>query len=36
MGLGYATAVPEPGTGLLLAFGLIVFARVRRRAAVSA
>jgi hypothetical protein len=36
MGLGYATAVPEPGTGLLLVFGLLVLARTRRRAAFSA
>ena len=26
MGLGYATAVPEPGTGALLVIGLVVFA----------
>ena len=31
MGLAYATAaVPEPGTGLLLVFGLVQFALVRR------
>jgi hypothetical protein len=36
MGLGYATAVPEPSTVLLLLFGLIVFAGTRRRAAFSA
>jgi hypothetical protein len=32
MGLGYATAVPEPGTGLLIAFGLVVLASRRQRA----
>ncbi|TMA30361.1 MAG: hypothetical protein E6J87_18405 [Deltaproteobacteria bacterium] len=36
MNVGYATAVPESGTGVLLVFGLIAIARVRRRAAFSA
>jgi hypothetical protein len=36
MGLRYATAVPEPGTRLLVVFGLLALARVRRRSAFSA
>ena len=30
MSLGFAVAAPEPGTALLIAFGLIVLARRRR------
>jgi hypothetical protein len=36
MNLGYATAVPEPDTALLLVFGLIAFVAIRRRASFSA
>jgi hypothetical protein len=35
MSLGYLS-VPEPGTGLLVVFGLLALARVRRRSAFSA
>jgi hypothetical protein len=35
MSLGYLS-VPEPGTGLLVVFGLLVLARTRRRTAFSA